>query len=872
MVRIHSIARTSIAYCVFAISTSPVGMIRSAQCAPPSPDDAAAAIRAFGSFAKCVSWKAQTTQAVLTDPADAASVESETPYVVEGVVRFDITTRRYWCEFSRVTEWLQGYDPHLGTQAGFSFDGETYRFWDRSSPGASLPTPADPAKGLITTSEKVGHGLEFYDIWMRTLGADFLPPFTWTWEDAGPHELSDLITNPPGGGEAAVSVLATGVWSIRVPLKFADGDSYAFVFDFDATRGCLVSGEWLNGQPEKPWKRFEVDVEKSSSGMYLPREVRVIPLLDRRIVMTRIKYDAITLDTPVTSGSFEATFPPGTHVDDFLTDRSYVVGYSLDQNAQAIRDFVRDNQLQKSEEPSLSSRLLLIMANIAIVAAVTIAYLLFSRRRPPRGSANVMVAIGFGCASVTPAIAISQETPAALKSDIHVMDCGLNACLFILEAFEVPYEARIVREALPASEQGVSALNVANVLMAHGLSVDARRGLTVNQLKARVNKNTIGILPLSTAGGKPHYFCVATNSQGALLLVDVLRGIRPLEAALTAKAFQAHGGTVLFIERDLAVSATTAASHLVLEPTSIDLGEFDLDGSDASTPKVVDFTITNSGDRPLLIKRVTASCGCTKPDWSGGVLASREHRKLSVKILLGSWTEGRSSRDITFECGDESSTILKIFGSGVSNTQSRHVEILPARIDAGISQLAPNSLGRQITVRADAVTLADLTVLSDKPWLSASIRERNSNAVIITVTLSSVDDLLREAGNRTQGSANVILSSRSGKVGVVPIVAKCHELTLSPRVIHCGRRDAPSRIEVRATYRDGSSPASLELIGATAQETNIQVSGTPCEDGLLLEVDIPSGIRNGVHVLKCIFRVNEMYTIKESCVVLVEGV
>ena len=42
------------------------------------------------------------------------------------------------------------------------------------------------------------------------------------------------------------------------------------------------------------------------------------------------------------------------------------------------------------------------------------------------------------------------------------------------------------------------------------------------------------------------------------------------------------------------------------------------------------FTIQNTGDAPLVITRVTASCGCTRPEWSKAPIAPGQTGEIKV--------------------------------------------------------------------------------------------------------------------------------------------------------------------------------------------------------------------------------------------------
>jgi hypothetical protein len=85
--------------------------------------------------------------------------------------------------------------------------------------------------------------------------------------------------------------------------------------------------------------------------------------------------------------------------------------------------------------------------------------------------------------------------------------------------------------------------------------------------------------------------------------------------------------------------------------------------SESGGTMVCTFPVTNTGDQPLVIIKVTASCGCTASDWSKEPIGAGKQG--FVKVTFN--PKGRSGefiRSLTvFTNGNPSTTRLKIKGN-----------------------------------------------------------------------------------------------------------------------------------------------------------------------------------------------------------------
>ena len=70
---------------------------------------------------------------------------------------------------------------------------------------------------------------------------------------------------------------------------------------------------------------------------------------------------------------------------------------------------------------------------------------------------------------------------------------------------------------------------------------------------------------------------------------------------------------ILGLMASITLTAYAQAPHtIVFDKTSHNFGEIDQKGG----PQTFSFEFTNKGAEPVIIQNVTASCGCTSPDWS----------------------------------------------------------------------------------------------------------------------------------------------------------------------------------------------------------------------------------------------------------------
>ena len=79
------------------------------------------------------------------------------------------------------------------------------------------------------------------------------------------------------------------------------------------------------------------------------------------------------------------------------------------------------------------------------------------------------------------------------------------------------------------------------------------------------------------------------------------------------------------------------------------------------TPVTVEFSFTNTGDEPLIIKDVVTSCGCTASDYTLEPIMPGKSSK--IKVSFNAANKGAFTKTITVNSNDQEATkLLQIKG------------------------------------------------------------------------------------------------------------------------------------------------------------------------------------------------------------------
>ena len=315
---------------------------------------------------------------------------------------------------------------------------------------------------------------------------------------------------------------------------------------------------------------------------------------------------------------------------------------------------------------------------------------------------------------------------------IYAVQCGLDVTLFALKYFKVDYSLPRVSLGLPLSTDGISLADIQQMLQAYGLEAEARQGATIKQIAARLDGEYIAIIPLGLGNGKNHYYLGMMDDKGVIQLVNIGRGVSPLVRTDSQdyndrieKRFVEAGSVVLFVRKSIKKSDATS-SVIKLFPEQIELGEFMIGGPEAAKDFSVSFELFNTSDRPVLVNSIQASCGCTKPEWDGGIIKPGAKQSVGFTVIPGAWGRGEQKKlPLVTTFADGSILSVTLHGTGQTPVERQRIELSQYSAIIEITDETPQP---EFEVRLARLTsyvrpLNEITVNSDVSWLTAELRE-----------------------------------------------------------------------------------------------------------------------------------------------------
>ena len=86
---------------------------------------------------------------------------------------------------------------------------------------------------------------------------------------------------------------------------------------------------------------------------------------------------------------------------------------------------------------------------------------------------------------------------------------------------------------------------------------------------------------------------------------------------------------LLLIMAVITANSQYIQTKIQITPSEHDFGIF----KEAAGRQTFDFLVKNTGSQPLVIQRVTASCGCTTPEWTKSPVPPGEQVKLRLYTI-----------------------------------------------------------------------------------------------------------------------------------------------------------------------------------------------------------------------------------------------
>lgn len=116
--------------------------------------------------------------------------------------------------------------------------------------------------------------------------------------------------------------------------------------------------------------------------------------------------------------------------------------------------------------------------------------------------------------------------------------------------------------------------------------------------------------------------------------------------------------------------AASAQANIEFEKTTIDAGEIPYDYDQTWT-----FTLTNTGDEPLVVSRVKTSCGCTTSSKPKGPIAPGKSEDIVVKYDTKRVGPIRKSITVTSNAAEKPTVTLHIKGRVLPKEESKSVMV-----------------------------------------------------------------------------------------------------------------------------------------------------------------------------------------------------
>ena len=448
--------------------------------------------------------------------------------------------------------------------------------------------------------------------------------------------------------------------------------------------------------------------------------------------------------------------------------------------------------------------------------------------------------------------ASAQEPTAAQQGSKEGpgVGCGFHATLFALDYFHLEYTAANVSTGLRASNEGTSLADIQETLRAFGLEVTARQGVTLTELVKALNKDTVAILPLPGGNRLNHFFVAALDNDGSPVLANVPYRVSPLFGDVLDRRLREVGGVVLVVHR--MGKQTGAMSDLVrVSPSQLDLGEFMVSGPRAPTQLDATLSLFNASQFPIMVSRIQTSCGCTRPDWEGGLLRPAERRQLRVAVSTGGWGRGAAEKALLLTFGDRSKLVVSVHGVGVAPAEKERLEVSQDSFDIDLSGRPIKDPIEVRVTRIDTIgiPLGSVLVAGGPPWLTARVvpTDKETGELWVKVDVGRVIPELQRSSNRVSGT--VALSTRSNETlaRVQVNVFRRDAFRLSQSVVRI-RRGETSTVSVLPTREGGR----LKVRNVQSEYSGLSVQTKEEGKGIILAVAIGTdAIKPGYYLVKC---------------------
>jgi hypothetical protein len=434
--------------------------------------------------------------------------------------------------------------------------------------------------------------------------------------------------------------------------------------------------------------------------------------------------------------------------------------------------------------------------------------------------------------------------------------CSFHVTVFVLEYFGLEYPAELVSAGLPLIEKDASLADVQQMIEAFGLETFPRTGASVRQVAKSLDRRTLGIISLA-AGELNHYYVVALDNQGRPVLANVPHGVSPLSEverhAIIDEGLEEAGGVVLFV-RKRETPRPPMADQIRVDPSLIELGEFFLSGREFVARLDAEVSLTNVSSLPIMISRIQTSCGCTDPDWTGGLLRAGESRRLQFAVYAGTWGRGKQEKAALIACADGSKRSLRIRGTAVEPEERHriHVSQSSTHIDFTEQPTEGSADFRVTRVRPYGAPLDQVTVTTEAPWMSPRLvpTDQHSGDLRVRIDVDRVWPEVAKSSNRVVGTVRLSTRRDVPPVEVTVVVFRRDFFRLSRNMIRLPTR---GRGAAEVSILPNDKQERLEVVDVRSESPSLSVK-VRNDDGvgvLTIQTDGEETISPGYYLVEC---------------------
>ncbi len=699
-------------------------------------------------------------------------LEDRDTHLVTGSATFDAISGRLRIEAKQSVAASDGTTQT--SSFAWAYDGEIYSNLEtiNLSPAAVEATGSkDLKRGLIQTQLGQPDNL---NVFLIQSGLCFFPQFAP--QVAGTsvrylpltHRLSYLRTLSEIHETLPTSLGTdlTGVtYIIQMSPMVHGGKTYqrttASTFLFDKSKGGALA--WMldhaPGRIAEATNWTDVKSTETTSGVWLPSVVTRISALSGIGERTVIKN--LRVNKEFADGIFNLSMPKGSVVRDEVAEMSYTVTDGPVSESAAIDAYLKSNQIQITEPRQTAGRITVtsILIGVNVIALTLIIIYLLRRRKSSRIAVLIVFAIPHSCLSADNKLAWNGgwELSHVGTNPTRISQCGFNVAATALKLFNVRFDPIALAVDLKPTQKGIQASDLLRTLRELGLSVEARKGVSLKSVSDTLPEGKIAIVAIQWPGsGNAHYVILARLRDGEVYVLDPPQRVF-LATSLNVDTLDENRDTVVLF---------VAKSNASREPRDCDALSFDrtvVFPSDEVDMRPIEETveIRNTSSREVRIKRVTSSCSCVRVSGNtAGPIPPNENVSLSLNITWEAVNSG--GIEVFVLCDDGSSAKIRVIHPDdyrPSPDFARFSDSRNLRIPVEIRDFRDIDLHFTYKIPAEYRRISGhLSANSSKQWCVAKIREAtddSKSAGSLEVRVLPTENLIAELGRQQSYQAVV---------------------------------------------------------------------------------------------------------------------